>query len=194
MIGRGVTLVFAVACCSRFAAAVTVDFDTLTAGTSLGNEYVADGVQVIGVVSVSSETYGGVLTVPSPPNWAAVGEGTQTLRFVDPNLRNATTSSVAVDTPALSNGCYDAIELKAFDAQHHLIDTATTPAFTSSGAKTTTTVSGSGIQVVRMTRIVSGSVAPFDNLVFGDVVLSDTIFYDDFDNFQEAVVAKRLSP
>ena len=100
-------------------------------------------------------------------------------------IRNGrTTDSVAVDTPALSGGCFDAIEMKAFDTQRKLIDTATTPAVTSSGSKTTTTVSGAGIHYVRMRRIVSGCVAPFYNLVFSDVVLSDTIFFDDFDNFQ----------
>jgi hypothetical protein len=74
--------------------------------------------------------------------------------------------------------------MKAFDPQHKLIDTATTPAVTSSSPKTTTTVSGTGIHYVRMTRLDSGCVAPFDNLVFTDVVLSDTIFFDDLDNFE----------
>jgi len=49
---------------------------------------------------------------------------------------------------------------------------------------TTTTVSGAGIHYVKMTRIVSGCLAPFDNLIFTDVVLSDTIFFDNFDGFQ----------
>jgi len=89
-----------------------------------------------------------------------------------------------VDTPALSNGCFDGIDLKASDAQYHLVDTATTPAFTSSGSKATTSVSAAGIHSVRMTRIIGGCVAPFHNLVFTAVTLSDTIFFDDFDNFQ----------
>jgi len=73
--------------------------------------------------------------------------------------------------------------MKAYDVQHRLIDTATTPAFTSSGSLTTTTVSGAGIHYVKMTRIVSGCSAPFDNLVFAALVVSDTIFYDGFDGF-----------
>lgn len=83
----------------------------------------------------------------------------------------------------MSNGCFDGVELKAFDADHKLVDSATTPAFTSSGTKTTTSVSGAGIHYLRMTRIISGCVAPFDNLVFTAVTLSDTIFFDDFDGF-----------
>jgi hypothetical protein len=176
-------LALASICCSEVAAAVTVDFDALPTGTAVGDQYVADGVQFMGVFSVANEVFGGALTVPSPPNWAAVGDGTQTLRFVDPSLRIATTDSVAVDTPALSNGCFDGIELKAFDAHHKLVDSATTPAFTSSGTETTTSVSGAGIHYLRMTRIISGCVAPFDNLVFTAVTLSDTIFFDDFDGF-----------
>jgi hypothetical protein len=174
----------ALVCAARVAGAVTVDFDTLPPGTNVADQYVADGVQFLGVFTVANDVYGGVLTVPSPPNWVAVGEGTQTIRFVDPALRLATTDSVSVDTPALSNGCFDGLELKAFDPQHNLIDSATTPAFTTSGSKTTTTVSGAGIHAVRITRILSGCVAPFDNLVFASVVLSDTIFFDDFDDFQ----------
>jgi len=182
----GVMLVFASVCCSRNAAAVTVDFDALASGDTLADQYLADGAQFFGLFFVANATFGGALTVPSPPNWVAVSDGTQTLRFVDPTNagRLASTDSVAVDTPALSNGCFDAIQMKAYDVQHNLIDTATTPAFTSSGSKTTTTVSGAGIHYVRMTRIVSGCSAPFDNLVFADVVLSDTIFFDDFDDFQ----------
>ena len=175
---------FALICCSHVAAAVTVDFDALASGTAIGDQYVADGVRFLGVFSVANETYGGALTVPSPPNWAAVGDGTQTLQFVDSSLRIATTDSIALETPAVSNGCFDGIELRAFDAQRNLVDTATTPAFTSSGSKTTTTVSGAGIHYLRMTRIISGCVAPFDNLVFAAVTVSDTIFFDDFDDFQ----------
>lgn len=53
------------------------------------------------------------------------------MRLVDPTnaTRLASTDSVAVDT------------LNAYDVQHKLIDTATTPAFTSSGPQTTTNVS-----------------------------------------------------
>jgi len=178
-------MILACACCSPMAAAVTVDFDTLTSGTLLADQFLADGAQFSGVFSVADTTFGGALTVPSPPNWVAVGDGTQTLRFVDPadSARLASTDAVSVDTPALSNGCFDAIQMKAYDVQHRLIDTATTPAFTSSGSLTTTTVSGAGIHYVKMTRIVSGCSAPFDNLVFAALVVSDTIFYDGFDGF-----------
>jgi len=180
-----VMMIFA-SICSGQAAAVTVDFDTLADGDPVADQYLADGVQFIGGFSVANGTFGGALTVPSPPNFAAIANGTQTLQFVDPTnpVRLATTDSVAVDTPALSNGCFDAIQMQAFDVQHNLIDTATTPAFTSSGPQTTTTVSGAGIHYVKMTRIVSGCLAPFDNLIFTDVVLSDTIFFDNFDGFQ----------
>ena len=172
-------------CCSPIAAAVTIDFDTLASGTVLADQYLAEGAQFSGVNSVADATFGGALTVPSPPNWVAVADGTQTLRFVDPTdpTRLASTDSVSVDTPALSNGCFDAIQINAYDVRHTLIDTGTTPAFTSSGSQTTTTVTGAGIHYVKMTRIPSGCSAPFDNLVFADVVVSDTIFFDDFDGF-----------
>jgi hypothetical protein len=189
---RGVMMICASICCCQIAAAVTVNFDDLPSSTPVRDQYLGDGVKFIDDVHVivgfqtTDATYGGILTVPSPPNWVGISSGTQTLRFFDPTnpARLATTDSVAVDTPALSSGCFDAIEMKAFDPQHKLIDTATTPAVTSSSPKTTTTVSGTGIHYLRMTRLVSGCVAPFDNLVFTDVVLSDTIFFDDLDNFE----------
>jgi hypothetical protein len=179
-------LVSASVCGCRIAAAVTLDFDTLASGDTLADQYLADGARFFGVFSVANTTFGGALTVPSPPNWVAVADGTQTLRFVDPANAAylASTGSVSVDTPALSNGCFDAIEIKAYDVQHKLIDSASTPAFTSSGSMTTTTLSGAGIHYVRMTRVVSGCSAPFDNLAFADLVVSDTIFFDDFDDFQ----------
>lgn len=178
--------VFASICCAEHAAAVTENFDTLAGSDLLADQYLADGVQFFGTFSVANYDFNGALTVPSPPNWVAVADGTQTVRFVDPADagRLAATDSVSVDTPALSNGCFDGIRMDAYDVRHNLIDTNTTPAFTSSGPKTTTTVSGAGIHYVRMTRIPSGCVAPFDNLVFGDPVVLDTIFFDDFDGFQ----------
>jgi len=196
---RGVMLICASICCCQIAVAVTeVTFDQLLggdplpSGTVVKDQFLARGVQFIGDVNAivgfqtASDTYGGALTVPTVPNYVGISDGTQTLRFVDPtnSARLATTDMVSVDTPALSNGCFDAIEMKAFDPQHNLIDTATTPAVTSSGPKTTTILSGTGIHYVRMTRLDSGCVAPFDNLVFTDVVFSDTIFFDDLDNFE----------
>lgn len=172
--------------CDQAAAAVTVDFDTLTSGNAVTDEYLADGVQFLGDgFFVADTTYNGVLTVPSPPNWVAVSDGTHKIRFVDPAdpVRLATTDSVSVDTPALSSGCFDGILIEAFDVHHNLIDTDTTPAFTSSGAQTTTTVSGAGIHWVKMTRIPFDCAAPFDNFVFANVVLSDTIFFDGLELF-----------
>jgi len=187
MVGRrGMMMICASISCCHVAAAVTVDFDALANGTDVNDQYLAEGVQFIGAFITADTTYGGALTVPSPPNWLGISVGTQTLRFVDPTnpVRLATTDSVAVDTPALSNGCFDAIEMKVYDVQHNLIDSATTPVFTSSGPKTTTTVSGTGIHWVKLTRLAGECAAPLDNLVFADVVLSDTIFFDNFDNFE----------
>ena len=64
----GVRIIFASICCARIAAAVTVDFDTLMSGTAVADQYLADGVQFIGGFAVANGTFGGALTVPSPPN------------------------------------------------------------------------------------------------------------------------------
>lgn len=84
-------------------------------------------------------------------------------------------------TPALSSGCYDAIELDAFDIHNHLVDSGVTPAYAAGGAQTTTTVSAAEIHSVKMTRLVGACIAPFDDLTFDALVVSDTIFYDGFE-------------
>lgn len=65
-------------------AAVTVDFDTLAAGSPLTDQSLADGVRYVGTFTVVNNTFSGAVTVPSPPNYVQVGTGTQAVRFVDP--------------------------------------------------------------------------------------------------------------
>ena len=178
----GATLVLVAGICSS-CAALTVDFDTLAAGSALTDQSLADGVQFVGVFTVVNNTFSGAVTVPSPPNYVQAGTGTQVVRFVDPAnpARLATTTSVAVTTPALGIGCYDAIELDAFDIHNHLVDSDLTPAYAAGGTQTTTTVSAAEIHAVKMTRLVGACIAPFDDLTFDALVVADTIFYDGFE-------------
>jgi len=178
----GTTLMLAAGACSS-AAAVTENFDAVAAGSPLTDQLLADGVQFVGTFTVVNNTFSGAVTVPSPPNYVQAGTGTQVVRFVDPAnaIRLATTTSVAATTPALSMGCYDAIQLDAFDIHNQLVDSALTPAYSSGGAQTTTTVSAAEIHTVKMTRLVGACIAPFDDLTFDALVVSDTIYYDGFE-------------
>lgn len=70
------------------------------------------GVKFVGSFAVTNSTFGGAVTIPSPPNFVQLGE-TSTLRFVNPAnpLGLATTSFVSIDNPGLSGGCYNGIAI-----------------------------------------------------------------------------------
>jgi hypothetical protein len=163
---------------------VTVNFDSLTSNTLVSDEFLASGAKFVGDFSVTNSTFGGVVVVPSPPNYIAFGSGPPVLFFVDPAkpLRPATTTSVSVVTPQISaGGCFDGIDLSAYDAAGAFIGDVIVPAVgTQGGSQSTTTLTLDGIHEVRFIRIETGCVAPFDDLVFAAVVPVD-IFSDSFE-------------
>src|SRR5436190_21034099 len=177
-------LSLAIALLAPAASAVMVNFDDVANGTVLADQYVTSGVRFVGTFSVTSNTFGGAVNPASPPNFVQVDRpGTQTVRFVDPAkpAARATTGSVSVDTPALSGGCYDAIDMDAFDAAGVLLDSAQIPAVPSATPVVTTTVTATDIHEVRFTVIGDQCIAPIDNLVF-DAVVPIRIFSDGFES------------
>jgi hypothetical protein len=177
-------LSLALALLAPAAAAVTIDFDDFEPGT-VTNEYETSGVRFIGSFGVTDSNFGGAVTAPSPPNIVQIARpAVQTVRFVIPAnpTGRATTGSVSVDTPALSGGCYDAIDMDAFSADGILLDTTQIPAASPTTPKVTTTLTVAGIHEIRFTVIGNQCIAPIDNLVFDPVVPVSMIFSDSFES------------
>ena len=175
------------ACGCSDAGAVTLNFDALTSGTTVGDAFLASGAKFTGNFFVGDATFGGVVTVPSPPNYAVVGGGPPVLFFVDPAkpTRPATTTSVSVVTPQLAApGCFDGIELDAYDAAGVFIGNVTVqPVSAAGGPQTTTTLTLEGISEVRFVRIETGCTTAFDDLTYAAVVPAD-VFSDSFEDAQ----------
>jgi hypothetical protein len=177
-------LSLALALLAPAAAAVTIDFDDFEPGT-VTDEYQGSGVRFIGSFGVTNSNFGGVVTAPSLPNLVQVARpAVQIVRFVNPAspTGRATTGSVSVDTPALSGGCFDAIDMDAFDADGVLLDTTQIPAVSPTTPGFTTTLTVAGIHEIRFTVIGNQCIAPFDNLVFDAVVPVSLIFSDSFES------------
>jgi hypothetical protein len=179
------TVGIAAACASSAAGAVTVNFDSLSSGTTVSDEFVASGAKFVGNFFVGDSTFGGVLVAPSPPNYVAVGAGPPVLFFVDPAkpLRRATTTSFTVVRPQLfAPGCLDGIDVAAYDAGGVFLGGGTLQPVDAQGApQASTTLAFEGIREVRFIRIETGCTAAFDDLTFAAVVPVD-IFSDSFED------------
>lgn len=151
--------------------ATVISFDSVSNGTTLTNEYVGVGAVFSGEFVVSNNTYGGVLAVPSPPQYIALGLTFSTLRFIVPgNLaQTATTNSVSVTVPSLTQfgGCYGGFQMDAYDSNDSLIGTLPVPGVGSEGsAQKTYTLNAPGIARVDFGSFQQACVVPFDNLTF----------------------------
>jgi len=182
---RGLALGIATACVCSAAGAVTLNFDSLNDTDVVADQFLASGARFVGDFFVESQTFGGVIVVPSTPNYVVVGGGPPVLLFVDPAkpLRPATTTSVSIVTPQLlAPGCFDGIQLDAYDVAGAFLGTATAqPVGTQGGPQTTTTLTLAGIHEVRFIRIETGCTTPFDDLTYTTVVPAD-IFSDSFED------------
>ena len=167
---------------STSAGAVTINFDSIPAGPALSNEFVGVGVVFTGIFAVTNSTFGGAVTIPSPPNFIQLG-GTSTIDFVDPAHPNApaTTDFISVVNPALSGGCFNAIRIDAFDVSGVLLNTVTIPAVASSSQQSTTSLSAVDIASVDMTNLGGDCITAFDDLTF-DAVVPVGIFSDSFES------------
>ena len=166
-------LLVATACISSAAAAVTINFDNLASGTTVGDAYVASGARFLGSFTATSNTFNGAITVPSPPNYLSIDS---TLRFVDPAnpTRAATTSSVSFVGAALApqSGCVNGITLDAYGLNNNLLGSQTIPAAADAGrAQSTTTLTFPGIHEIRFTNLGGNCIpVPLDDVSFVAVI------------------------
>lgn len=103
-------------------AQTTVNFDQSVDPTS----YAAQGL-VLNGFSISANTYGGAVIIPTAPNYASVNSSASTISFVD-SLGQATTSNgFALTTVGLNagNGFYNGATLTFLDAMGATLGTQT---------------------------------------------------------------------
>jgi hypothetical protein len=160
---------------------VLLNFDTLSPGSWVGTAY-----QSVGVIfdapgwDVRNENFGGIVLVPSSPNYIRLTEEvtTTTLRFVDPANQTvaATTTYFQFDNPGLvsSSGFYGGLNAVAKDLDRNVVATASIPYVGPFQGRTTftTTMQSSEIHSVEFTYVRNPwaqGLVPIDNIRFGDV-------------------------
>lgn len=162
-------------------AAVLLDFDTLSPGSWVGDAYQSAGVIFDAPGwDVRNENFGGIVLVPSSPNYIRLTEQvlTTTLRFVDPANPGvpATTTYFQFDNPGLvsSSGFYGGLNVVAKDLEGNIVATASIPHVGpfQSRSTFTTTIQSSEICSVAFTYVRNPwaqGLVPIDNIRFGDV-------------------------
>jgi hypothetical protein len=162
-------------------AAVLLDFDTLSPGSWVGTAYQSAGVIFDAPGwDVRNENFGGIVLVPSSPNYIRLTEEvlTTTLRFVDPAnpAVAATTTYFEFDNLGLvsSSGFYGGLNAVAKDLDGNIVATASIPHMGpfQDPRTFTTTVQSSEIHSVEFTYVRSPwaqGLVPIDNFRFGDV-------------------------
>jgi uncharacterized repeat protein (TIGR01451 family) len=105
-------------------AAGPINFDALSIGTVLSNQFAASGVLFTGSFTVDSNTYGGGVIVPSPPNYIFLDATrlTGTLAFKVGGV-DAVTDKVTFNLPGLvsSADCYGGAQVQALDIHGNVI-------------------------------------------------------------------------
>jgi hypothetical protein len=158
-----------------------LNFDTLSPGSWVGNAYQSAGVIFDAPGwDVRNENFGGIVLVPSSPNYIRLTEQvlTTTLRFVDPAnpAVPATTTFFEFDNPGLvaSSGFYGGLNVVAKDLDGNIVATASIPHVGpfQDRATFTTTIQSSEIHSVEFTYVPNPwaqGLVPIDNIRFGDV-------------------------
>lgn len=159
------------------AAAVTIDFDSVSSGTPITTQFATDGV-VFTNLTARNDTFGGVVIVPSPPNYVSPSvRADSIIEFVDPTDSStpATTDLFSFDNAGLVNsgGFYNGIDVSIRDLLGNEIGSATIPPAGPSESRPifTTSFSLAGIHevVLSYTQNRTGGIAPFDNVTFNAV-------------------------
>jgi hypothetical protein len=124
---RSLFIAACLACSTAASAApISVDFDSLSPPVSLDTQFAGLGV-VFSVASVTNQTFGGQVIVPSGSNYVAFGDGFS-ITFVDPNdiTTAAVTDAVSIANLGIGSlGQYDGYTVSVRNLSGVEIGTAT---------------------------------------------------------------------